>query len=117
VSYKNKVDIVLADVPSNFLIPHIFESFSFIPPWNMRVDNFIESVVVFVNRFLSDKGAIIIMYVDDPHMLKEVCSFLESYQLKVHMKLIVVNSSPQMNSTDPSSQVPLNSLYPYVFTL
>jgi hypothetical protein len=83
----------------------------------MRVDNFIESVVVFVNRFLSDKGAIIIMYVDDPHMLKEVCSFLESYQLKVHMKWIVVNSSPQTSSTDPSSQVPLNSLYPYVFTL
>ncbi len=43
------------------------------------MDNFIESVVVFVNRFLFDRGVIIIMHVDDSRMLKEICSFFESY--------------------------------------
>jgi hypothetical protein len=44
------------------------------------------------------------MHADDSHVLKEIHSFFESYQLKVHMKWIVVNSSPQMNSEDPSSK-------------
>jgi len=34
------------------------------------------------------------MHVDDLWMLKEIFSFLESYQLKVRMKWIVVNSNP-----------------------
>ncbi len=67
------------------------------------MNNFIKSVVVFANNILSDKGVIIIMHVDDPHMLKEIHSFLESYHLKVCMKWLVVNSSQQMNSEDPSS--------------
>jgi hypothetical protein len=43
------------------------------------VDNFIDFGVVFEDMFLFDKGAIIIMHVDDPQMLKEICSFLENY--------------------------------------
>jgi len=72
--------------------------------------------VVFEDKFLFDKGAIIIMHVDDPQMLKEIFSFLENYQLKVCMKWTLVNSSPQMGSKDPSSQVPWILIYPYVFT-
>jgi len=67
------------------------------------MDNFIESIVFFADRFLSDRGPIIIIFVHDPRVLKEIRSFLESHQFKVHMKWIIVNSSPQMNSSDPSS--------------
>jgi hypothetical protein len=67
------------------------------------MDNFIECTIFFVDNFLFDSGAVIIMHVDDPQMLKEIPSFLESYQLKVRMKWVVVNSSPQMSSKDPSS--------------
>jgi hypothetical protein len=58
------------------------------------MDNFIEYAMVFTNRFLIDKGTIIIMHANDLRVLKEIHSFLESYQLKVHMKWIIVNSSP-----------------------
>jgi hypothetical protein len=64
MSSKNKVDLVLVDVPSNFLIPHGYEPLSFIPPWNRQVDNFFKSTVFFV-KFLFDKGVVIIMHVDD----------------------------------------------------
>jgi hypothetical protein len=116
VSFENKVNLVLADIPSNLPILHISKPLSFIPPWNKQVDNFIEFVVVFEDKFLFDRGAIIIMNADDLQVLKEICSFLESYQLKVCMKWIIVNSSPQMSSEDPFSQVPWISLYPYVLT-
>jgi hypothetical protein len=42
------------------------------------MDNFIEFVVVLVNMFLSNRGAIIIMHANDPQVLKEICSFLEA---------------------------------------
>jgi len=50
------------------------------------VDNFIEYVVVIVNKFLFNRRVVIIMHVDDLRVLKEIRSFLESYQLKVRMK-------------------------------
>jgi hypothetical protein len=103
VFFENKVDLVLLHIPSNLIIPHVFKLFFFILPWNRRVDNFIKSVAVFVDRFLFGKRVVIIMHVNDLQVLKEIRSFLESYQLKVHMKWIVVNSSPHMNSEDPSS--------------
>jgi hypothetical protein len=117
MSFENKVDLVLANISSNLSILHVFELLSLIPPWNKCMDNFIESLVVFVEMFLSNKGAIIMMHVDDLCVLKEIWSFLESYQLKVHMKWIVVDSSPHMNSEDSSSHVPPVSFYTYVFAL
>jgi hypothetical protein len=67
------------------------------------MDNFIESTMFFAYMFLSNRKVVIIMHVNDPQVLKDNRPFLESYQLKVHMKWIVVNSSPQMNNKDPSS--------------
>jgi hypothetical protein len=94
VSSKNKVIVVLADIPSNLPILHISTLLSFILPWNKQVDNFIKFVVVLESKFMFDRGAIIIMHAVDLQVLKEFHSFLESYQLKVCMKWIVVNSSP-----------------------
>jgi hypothetical protein len=76
VSSQNKV---LGDVPTNFPIPQIFELLSFIPQWNMHVDNFIKSIVVFVDRFLFNRKVVIMMHVNDLWVLKEICSILENY--------------------------------------
>ncbi len=117
MSSENKVDLVIIDVPSNLLVLHIFKPLSFILPWNRQVDNFIESTMCFVDGFMSDRGVVTTMHVDDSQVLKEIDSFMESYQLKVRMKWVVINSSPKMNSKDPSSQVPQISHFTYVFLL
>ncbi len=78
VSSENTDDLVLVGIPSNLLILHIFEPLSLILPWNKQVDNFIGSIVVFADRFLFNRGALIIVHVDDLRMLKEICSFLEA---------------------------------------
>jgi hypothetical protein len=78
VSSKNKIDLVLAHVPFNLPILHFFEFFFFIPPWNRHVDNFIQSVVVFANKFLYDKQVVIMMHADDQCVFKDIHSFLES---------------------------------------
>jgi hypothetical protein len=51
----------------------------FIPQWTKCVDNFIEYVVVFVDKILFDRGVVIIMHIDDSRVLKKIRSFLESY--------------------------------------
>lgn len=70
VSFENKVDLILIGIPSNLPILHVFEPLSLIPPWNRWVDNFINSIMVFVERFLSSRKVIIIMHVDDSRVLK-----------------------------------------------
>ncbi len=94
VSSKNKVDLVIAYVPSNFLLIHVFEPFSLILLWNKQMYTFTESIVYFVDKFLFDKGPVITMDADDMQVFKEIRSFLESYQMKVCMKWLLVNSNP-----------------------
>jgi hypothetical protein len=66
VSFENKVDINLIDVPSILSISHVSEPLSFILPWNRRVDNLIKSTMFFTNRFIFYRAVIIMMHVDDP---------------------------------------------------
>jgi hypothetical protein len=75
VSSKNKINLVLIDVPFNLSILHVSKMVSFILLRNKQVDNFIESIVIFVDMFLFDRKTVTIMHVDDPPMLKEICSF------------------------------------------
>jgi hypothetical protein len=117
VSSEDKVDLDLANILFNLLIMQVFEPLSFIPPWNKRVDNFIKSTMFFADMFLFNRGVVIIMHANDPQVFKEIHSFLENYQLKVCMKWIVINLSPQMSSEDPSSQVPQISLSSNIFLL
>lgn len=94
VSSQNKVNLVPIDASSTFPISHVFEPLSLIPQWNKYVDNFIESIMAFANKFMSNRRVVISMHVDDLHVLKEICSFIKTYQLKVDMKWIVMNYSP-----------------------
>jgi putative flippase GtrA len=75
VYFQNKV---LGDVPINFTIPHIFWLFSFILQWYRHVDNFIKSIVVFVDNFLFDKKVVIMMHANDLWVLKDIRSILEN---------------------------------------
>jgi hypothetical protein len=76
VSFQNKV---LGDVPTNLPIPHVFDQLFFIPQWNMHVDNFIKSIVIFVDKFLSDRKVVIMMHAYDLWVLKEIHFILENY--------------------------------------
>ncbi len=51
VNQKKKVDFLIGDVPSNFLIPFVWNQLLAIPPWNKNVDLYIEFIFIFVNKF------------------------------------------------------------------
>jgi hypothetical protein len=47
----------------------------------------------FANNFV-DNGAIFIFHDDDPYILKEIKSFLESNGYEIHSRWVVINTLP-----------------------
>ncbi len=50
---------------------------------NQSVDNFIDFVILFSNKFLSKNDVVLHFHVDDLHVLKEIHSFLDNYFVKI----------------------------------
>jgi len=74
-----KVQLILVNVPRNLHVPMVSMNFSDIPPWNWKVDDYIEAVFDFVEKFLAFNGVMILCNLNDLKVLKEVRSYLESY--------------------------------------
>lgn len=66
------MDIVIVVIPSPLLMPYVFDSTFFIPSWNQSADNFIDSIILFSNKFLSENGAMLLFHADDLRVLKEI---------------------------------------------
>ncbi len=52
----------------------------------------------FANKYLAKNGAIFIFHDDDPHILKEIKSFLENNGYEIHSKWVVINTLPWMSN-------------------
>jgi hypothetical protein len=55
-------------------------------------------VLGFANKYFVDNGVVIIFHDDDPHVLKEIKSFLETNGYDMHSKWAIINILPWMNS-------------------
>jgi hypothetical protein len=72
---------VLRDLP----IPFILASLAKTPIWNMLVEDYMVSIFDFANKFLLNDGAILFFHPNDLHVLKEIKSYLESYNFHIRM--------------------------------
>ncbi len=75
-----KVNLVIVDVPNSLL--DLLASNFMVLGWNKKVDNSIEAMMFFSNRFLIHNGVAFIFDVDHMHTLKEILSFFDSYKFK-----------------------------------
>ncbi len=73
------MDLFIGDVLGNVHVPLVFVPPSITPPWNKKVDNYVQPTFIFANKFLSRRGAIFFFNPNDLKMLKDTRSFLESY--------------------------------------
>jgi len=83
--------------------------------WNKKVDEYIVGVFDFAHIFLAFDGVVLLFHLDDLKVLKEVKSYLESYDFKIRMKWVMVNSLPLMGSEDPYFKVPFRSIKLYLY--
>ncbi len=74
-----KVQLVLANVPGNLLVPMVSMNYFDIPPWNRRVNDYIVAIFDFVEKFLAFNGVMLLCHSNDLKVLREVRSYLESY--------------------------------------
>jgi hypothetical protein len=106
-SPKDRANFIIAKVVGNLPIPHVLDHVSNIPKWNARVENYVISMFDFVNKYLVRNESILLFYDDDFCVLRNIKSYLEDYNFKVHSKFIVVNSLHRTSPEFPSKKVNL----------
>lgn len=52
----------------------------------------------FANKYLCSNNAIFIFHDDDPHVFKEIKSYLEGNGYEIQSKWAIINTLPQMNN-------------------
>ncbi len=55
----------------------------------------------FVDKFLTLDGDVFLFHLDEPHIFKEIRSYLDSYNFWICMKWANVNSLPLASVEDP----------------
>jgi hypothetical protein len=115
MNLSGKVLLVFANTPKNLLVLLMSKNPDDILAWNKKVDDYIVGVFDFAHIFLAFDGVVLLFHLDDLKVLKEVKSYLESYDFKIRMKWVMVNSLSLMSSEDPYFKVPFRSIKLYLY--
>ncbi len=73
------------------------------------MDNYVVFVFGFVDKYLTRDGFVLLFYDDDFHVLRDIKSYLEDYNFKIHLKFPIVNSMHRTNPKFPTKKVNLFS--------
>jgi hypothetical protein len=52
----------------------------------------------FANKYMEENGVVFIFHDDNPHILKEIKSFLETNGYEIHFRWAIINFLPWMNN-------------------
>jgi hypothetical protein len=114
-SPKDRANFIIVEIPINLFVLHVLDPISNIPKWNARVDNYVVSIFGFVNKYLARDGFVLLFYDDDFHVLRDIKSYLEDYNFKIHLKFDVVNGMHHTNLESLTKKVNLFSNSTKVF--
>ncbi len=101
VNPKDKANLVLIDDLGNVHVPLVSFNSPEIPLWNKQGEDWIISIFDFIENFLTFDGAMFFFHLNDPLVLKEIRSYLESYSFQICVKWAIVNSFPLVSSRGP----------------
>jgi hypothetical protein len=90
--------LVIMEIPSNLLVFLISKPTTIVPFYNQHVDNYVYGVFGFANKYLHDDSAIVVFHDDDPHVLKEIKSCLETNGCEIHSRWVVINTLARMSN-------------------
>jgi hypothetical protein len=82
---------LIVEVPSNLSIPFMSKPTNIVAFWNRHINNYIYGVFGFANKYLYDNGAIVVFHDDDPCVLKEIKSYLETNEYEIHSRWAIIN--------------------------
>ena len=73
------LDLIIADIPENLPVPGILAPFTSVPTWNMRPEEYVESIFEFGDAYLHDNAAILLFHCDNQALYSEVEEAAEQY--------------------------------------
>ncbi len=76
-------NLVIMDLLEGLHIPSFFIPSNFFPPWNEKNPHFFNVLFSFYN-LLHDDGALIIFYLNDLSVLRDILEYLSSNNFKIH---------------------------------
>ncbi len=94
--------MIIADIPENLPVPGISTS---IPDWNMRKENYVETLFEMADMYLHDDGALLLIHCDDRSLLKEVDELANQYDMKLAKDWWGINELHLASARDPSLTV------------
>ena len=62
VSAKATLDLIIVDVPEDLPVPTISELADAVPPWNQSADSLLKAAFIFVEDYLQDDSAMIVIH-------------------------------------------------------
>jgi hypothetical protein len=65
VNPQGCVDLVIGDVPRGVGVPMVSKFGTDIRKWNSKVSHYVDFVFIFVDKFLSQNGAILLFHSND----------------------------------------------------
>jgi hypothetical protein len=82
--------------------------------WNVKFLHYVDSIFIFVDKFLSQSGAIFLFHSNDLQVFKQIKELLDNYFMSIRMKRAVANNLPLCSIKDPRLKVHLPS---HIFSL
>ena len=99
------LDLIIADIPENLLVPGISAPFTSVPPWNMRPEGYVESIFEFGDAYLHDDAAILLFHCDDRALYSEVEEAAKQYNFRLCKDWWGINDIALASPKFPSSTV------------
>jgi hypothetical protein len=91
-SRSGKLALLIVEVPSDLPILLVPIPPTIVPSWNRRIDNYGYGIFCFANKNMEDNDTLLIFHDDNPCILKEIKSFLETNRYEIHFKWAIINS-------------------------
>jgi hypothetical protein len=93
-----KPTLLIVEVPSN--LPGLLISIPsiIVPSYNHHIDNYVYKIFGFANKYMENNSANLIFHGDDPHILKEIKSFLKINGYENHFRWAIINFLPWMSN-------------------
>jgi len=95
--------LIIADILEILPVPSI--STLTIPEWNMRKENYVETLFEMADMSLHDDGALLLIHCDDRKLLKEVDELAHKYDMKLAKDWWEINEVHLASARDPSLTV------------
>jgi hypothetical protein len=112
VNAKATLDLIIVDVPKDLPIPIVSDPTDAVPPWNQSVDSLLEVDFVFVEDYLQDDGAMIVIHPFQVDAKSNILGYCVEYSFETRKEWLCMNRlylCSALNRTLTVSSLPMSS--------